>query len=333
MIFKKIFTCRLNIKTLNANFLDRLSEKYRGKCFGNSFILSVDKIIRKSEQYVDFTDIHSSFNIDIEFLATVAVFGANDIMVDVKVIYAEQMKICSYEHLINEEYAPIKALIAIQSSKQSENLILGQKIIIQIKNVKYEPFEETVSISAILMVAETSFHLFKVIGDLNNKLIKDLQLTLQDIHKELKIRNEFSVEQKKKILFIENLYYPFNNENKEEKDTNWYGLKKIEENNELNFLSFIENLNEETKLPNVCYRNLYTYKSSPYISFSENEDLKIKYVENVIDVHPSIIFKDILISIRNHLIMGREFVEKFDDDIINSQKSLWKILTINKLIN
>jgi hypothetical protein len=57
------------------------------------------------------------------------------------------------------------------------------------------------------------------------------------------------------------------------------------------------------------------------------EDLKHEDLKNVIEVHPSVVFNDILISIRNFLIMGREFVELFDDEIINNQKSIWRSIS------
>lgn len=343
MIFQRQFICRLKNDSLNLDFMEQLTNKFYGKCFGNSYIISVDRIIKKSNQYIDFTSIDSIFTIDIEFLATVVIFGINDILVGANVIYnTDQMKICLYEKKMND-MAPIKALIAIQPNKQSENLILGHKIIVQVRNVQYDPFSETISISAILLTCEKTYPIYKIIGSLNEKSLKELKDLLPEINRELTIRNSLSEKQKEKIFFLEKLFYSFKNEKKDiETDTSWYGPKiensnnKInildyvenlteETNNKINILDYIENLTEETKLPLYCFRNLYIYKSSPFVMFLE--DLKHEDLKNIIEVHPSVVFNDILISIRNFLIMGKEFVELFDDEIINNQKSIWRSIS------
>jgi len=326
MIFQRHFICRLKNDSLNLDFMEQLTNKFYGKCFGNSYIISVDRIIKKSNQYIDFTSIDSIFTIDIEFLATVVIFGINDILVGANVIYnTDQMKICLYEKKMND-MAPIKALIAIQPNKQSENLILGHKIIVQVRNVQYDPFAETISISAILLTCEKTYPIYKIIGSLNEKSLKELKDLLPEINRELTIRNSLSEKQKEKLIFQEKLFYSFKNEKKDiESNTLWYGPKIENSNDKINILDYVENLTEETKLPLYCFRNLYIYKSSPFVMFLE--DLKHEDLKNVIEVHPSVVFNDILISIRNFLIMGREFVELFDDEIINNQKSIWRSIS------
>jgi hypothetical protein len=326
MIFQRHFICRLKNDSLNLDFMEQLTNKFYGKCFGNSYIISVDRIIKKSNQYIDFTSIDSIFTIDIEFLATVVIFGINDILVGANVIYnTDQMKICLYEKKMND-MAPIKALIAIQPNKQSENLILGHKIIVQVRNVQYDPFAETISISAILLTCEKTYPIYKIIGSLNEKSLKELKDLLPEINRELTIRNSLSEKQKEKLFFLEKLFYSFKNEKKDiESNTLWYGPKIENSNDKINILDYVENLTEETKLPLYCFRNLYIYKSSPFVMFLE--DLKHEDLKNVIEVHPSVVFNDILISIRNFLIMGREFVELFDDEIINNQKSIWRSIS------
>jgi hypothetical protein len=325
MIFQRQFICRLKNDSLNLDFMEQLTNKFYGKCFGNSYIISVDRIIKKSNQYIDFTSIDSIFTVDIEFLATVVIFGINDILVGANVIYnTDQMKICIYEKKISN-MAPIKALIAIQPNKQSENLVLGQKIIVQVRNVQYDPFAETISISAKLMTCEKTYPIYKIIGSLNEKSLRELKDLLPEITRELNIRNSLSEKQKEKIIFLEKLFHSFKNEKKDlENDTLWYGPKIENSTDKIDIMDYVENLTEETKLPLYCFRNLHIYNSSPFVFLKneENEDLK-----NAIEVHPSVVFNDILISIRNHLVMGKEFVELFDDEIINNQKSIWRSIS------
>ena len=326
MNFTRVFKKNITLVSVNEIYetnindllIDKIKQDLERKCYKSCFILSINKIIARSDINFNNKDLNASANISVKFEASILQYDKYDIVNNIKITaITEQKIICQSEN----------SSIFIQYEDRLSDYKTGQIIPIKIGVCKYYLGEDSISINAFPFVP-----LLESIGDdtyynINNLTdIQIAELNNLDIIKKI----ESVEEEKKKILSLKNnrwdhfneLLYPYKS------------IKKINKNNkEINLLDFDKLESDKTNtiyLPasyDISKKSFLLVNKTNKTNQKKFSDENYPVEEN--SLIPYIIY---LTKYYKHIKSVNEMsVTYSDDDIFNDNESVFDIYRQNKL--
>ncbi len=220
MLVNKIFDVILNITSINDIFnndinsrlIKLIEQKYKNKCFLNSYILNINKIINRSLLECNQNDLNCSFNLSIQFEATCIIFIKNEVILDMQVseIINNNMilkNIPNSIHIISPEYKLNSIIIALIKQNNDTKLFKKDDIIpIVVGKVKYTLGSDKITINAypFIPIVEPSMNYF--ISKLKNQHIELLnEGIISQILVEEKIKTEINSKKNNTWKYFNNL--------------------------------------------------------------------------------------------------------------------------------
>jgi len=210
MKFIKIFDIILNIdnvnyiftKNLNDKLIQLISEKYCNKCYMNSYIIKITKIINRSLLESNQNDLNCSFNISIQFEAECIIYNKNEIILDMEI-----------QEKVNNNIIVKKdnILALIKNNSDLVDFKKGYKIPIVVGKVKYTLGSDKISINSYPFVPifyDTIYYKLDTISKeeldlLNENIIQYIKL--EEKNKEDILKNKSNTWD-----YFKNLVYPYN---------------------------------------------------------------------------------------------------------------------------
>lgn len=305
MIYTRIFQKNITLTNvqeiyqvdINTILMNKLKNDFENKCYKSSFILSINKIINRSDINFNNKDLNASANVSIMFEANILQYDKYDIINNVKITaITEQKIICQTKH----------ASIFIQYEDRLSDYKDGQIISIRVGVCKYYLGENKISINAFPFVPlkdeieEIYYNINSLTDDDVDNLNKlDIMTNIQQVEDEMNIIKK---DKNNKWNYFDDLLYPFkltkkiNKNIKEVEITDFTKIKK-EDNYIISLLPYQYISSKKFAIINNSKSNQKKFGDENY-PIEDNaitilEIFLIKYYKHIKTVNElSIIYKD-----------------------------------------
>lgn len=338
MIVDRIIRTRLDLNKIHEIFpqnyndmlLNKLKENFTNICYKSCYILNINDIIARGNPICKNKKIDGSMYIDIVFSAKVLIYEKYEIIHNCEIIHIDDSMGDSMNNrsaeLSNNSIIHAKAKytsLFIKNNKNIDIFKIGQKIPVIVIDQGYNPFLNEISISAIPFQPIEKDLIFYHIDDSKSNIKQDTIIKLIDHLTE--IENSITTkkkENKKSFEFLRNTIYPFEKEQKYNKN--------------INKLDITKNIKQQIlELKN--FKNLVLFRPTSYL-----DDNKIYYFsrKNNVDLYPDVELElsidEILIKLindyRKSLYVFQGFLEQYDTlDKIKEDKIIWQMYKFLKI--
>ena len=289
MQITKIFDIILNIDNINIIFsnniesqiLNLIQQKYLNKCYLESYIIKINKILNRSLIESNQNNLNCDFIVYIQFEAECIIYSQNEVILNMEI----------HENINNNIIAKNNYIVAmIKNNKDISFLKKGSKIPIIVGKAKFTTGSNKITINSypFIPIINQSVIYYKI-----NKITYDEKNQLND---NIIIYINVEEERKKKILeiknnnwnYFNNLLYPYKNNKSDEnikKDKTIELLSyKYEDsiiyfNQEINLSEKLISINNDAKnyLEDSSFNILYNLFKKYYLYLKLVNDLSEEY--------------------------------------------------------
>ena len=289
MQITKIFDIILNIDNINIIFsnniesqiLNLIEQKYLNKCYLESYIIKINKILNRSLIESNQNNLNCDFIVYIQFEAECIIYSQNEVILNMEI----------HENINNNIIAKNNYIVAmIKNNKDISFLKKGSKIPIIVGKAKFTTGSNKITINSypFIPIINQSVIYYKI-----NKITDDEKNQLND---NIIIYINVEEERKKKILeiknnnwnYFNNLLYPYKNNKSDEnikKDKTIELLSyKYEDsiiyfNQEINLSEKLISINNDAKnyLEDRSFNILYNLFKKYYLYLKLVNDLSEEY--------------------------------------------------------
>jgi hypothetical protein len=207
MLDKKILETTLDIddptdiysNDRSKMFMEKLTEKYIGRCFHSCLIIKINRIIRRSFIYMK-DSLNGGATVNIIFEADVIVYHKGEVINGCQIIKKEPSGIIHAK----SEHAGVQLNIKADMSIYIE----GDIVPVIVKMVRYNPNQTSISVSAhpFMPIDELPIY-YNIVGDLSIDQKTTLNNILTHIKNEEKIISDLSTTDKNIYKFFIDLMY------------------------------------------------------------------------------------------------------------------------------
>jgi hypothetical protein len=289
MQITKIFDIILNIDNINIIFsnniesqiLNLIEQKYLNKCYLESYIIKINKILNRSLIESNQNNLNCDFIVYIQFEAECIIYSQNEVILNMEI----------HENINNNIIAKNNYIVAmIKNNKDISFLKKGSKIPIIVGKAKFTTGSNKITINSypFIPIINQSVIYYKI-----NKITDDEKNQLND---SIIIYINIEEERKKNILeiknnnwnYFNNLLYPYKNNKSDEnikKDKTIELLSyKYEDsiiyfNQEINLSEKLISINNDAKnyLEDSSFNILYNLFKKYYLYLKLVNDLSEEY--------------------------------------------------------
>jgi hypothetical protein len=289
MQITKIFDIILNIDNINIIFsnniesqiLNLIEQKYLNKCYLESYIIKINKILNRSLIESNQNNLNCDFIVYIQFEAECIIYSQNEVILNMEI----------HENINNNIIAKNNYIVAmIKNNKDISFLKKGSKIPIIVGKAKFTTGSNKITINSypFIPIINQSVIYYKI-----NKITDDEKNQLND---SIIIYINIEEERKNKILeiknnnwnYFNNLLYPYKNNKSDEnikKDKTIELLSyKYEDsiiyfNQEINLSEKLISINNDAKnyLEDSSFNILYNLFKKYYLYLKLVNDLSEEY--------------------------------------------------------
>jgi hypothetical protein len=221
MIIEKIFSVRLDFdksselytSNIDDTILRKLNHRFKNRCFKSSYIINIDKIIRRSPIMIHTDLFDGSGYTSVCFQAKVIVLAKGEILNGCKIVEIKKNGI-----LAEHEFAVIK-LHKLSNNKITQVLDIGNIIPVIIDYVRYLPNSDKISIVGIPYFPRKELNkIYRIKEPLEDQQLKIIEDTLYLIQQEE--QKHIELKKKKSYQIFDDIMYPF-------KVTQKFGMSKL----------------------------------------------------------------------------------------------------------
>jgi hypothetical protein len=269
MKFIKNFDINLNItnindiftKNLDSKLLNLINDKYNNKCYLNSYILNINKIINRSLLESNQNDLNCSFNIYIQFEAECLIYNTNEVILNMEI-----QEIINNNILLKRN----NILALVKNNTDLNKFKKNDKLPIIVGKVKYTVGSDKISINAYPFIPIINENIYYKLSNLSESDFELLnENILKYIQEEETIKLNILKKSKNIWTYFQNLVYP-------------YKIKSdIKSKNTIDILDYINTLknksNNSDKLI-ICLDNKTDISNRFFCIYKEDEI--DKYIKN-----------------------------------------------------
>lgn len=252
MQITKIFDIILNIDNINIIFsnniesqiLNLIEQKYLNKCYLESYIIKINKILNRSLIESNQNNLNCDFIVYIQFEAECIIYSQNEVILNMEI----------HENINNNIIAKNNYIVAmIKNNKDISFLKKGSKIPIIVGKAKFTTGSNKITINSypFIPIINQSVIYYKI-----NKITDDEKNQLND---SIIIYINIEEERKKKILeiknnnwnYFNNLLYPYKNNKSDENIKKDKTIELLSYNYEDSIIYFNQEINLSEKLISI----------------------------------------------------------------------------------
>ncbi len=308
-----------NTLDINEMLLEKSKKIFNNKCYDNSFILNVNKLINRS--YIDITNLSCNIEIEVECLN----ISKYDIICNNIIENMNQDKIVS-KH---------KYFSSVIKNKPEYNLKIGDTISIIVGEINYMLNKKKFTISGSLMIPfNKNDDIYYIIDkSLSNDELKSLNKFIE------KIKNEYKkVSKLKRFKYFNELLYKYKSTN----TSQLHNLFDIINNNETDYMiSLLNNINKldfkvyaNKDLSNIKVKSskLKTKSSKKKQSNLLSENVLLGSENNPIIENAYNVYNSYLCDIYKYIDHINDMCETYEsDDLFNENQHVFKLYNSKKL--
>lgn len=157
----------------DARALVMLREKFQGRNYGGSFVVSVDRVTRISECCILKSNNTGHGAIEVQFEATCALFAYGDVVPNVRIVRVTPPVIGATIASAHKRGDPRDARVAVVFLPSAEtasavipSLRLGQVVCARVVQARHPPFNDQVSAVGTVLTGPDKEHVYRVRGAL-----------------------------------------------------------------------------------------------------------------------------------------------------------------------
>lgn len=260
MLITKIFDIILNIEDINIifsnnienNILNLLNQKYLNKCFLESYIININKILNRSLIESNQNDLNCSLTVCIQFEAECVIYNQNEVILDMEI-----------QDNINNNIITKKDNIIAMIKNNTDMTIFkkGDKIPIIVGKAKFTTGSNKISINSypFIPILNKNIIYYKINNITDNDKAQLYESIIMYIEIEEKRKIEILKNKNHKWDYFSDLLYPYkNNKTKETiKSENCSDLLSF--NYENNIIYINDNINASEHLICIQKNNITNY--------------------------------------------------------------------------
>lgn len=210
LLTKKGNITKLNIhakdmgKDIDDIVLDKLKNKYKGKCYNSALIMDISKITNRSQIEISKSRNDGSGDLSVEYESSIFIYEKGDIIsgCEIKKISENGIIICS----------SLYATIYIQITMQKTLLGLkdGNILPVIVTGVTYTTGQPKITVSAIPYTSSNEIIAYKPANTvLDLEQIEIIRLMIQTIDKEIELFETVKENDKTNFKYFTQMFYPF----------------------------------------------------------------------------------------------------------------------------
>lgn len=329
---------------MRPNAMLLLRNAYEGKNFKGSHIVRIREISKMSRCKITGSNNSGEGDIDIVFLADVAIIAEWDIIAGVTLMRTEQFIVGSSE--VNREAADRSAAsvsVSLVPTPEARTLRVGQKIAVRTVQALHDPMQRMISTVGTLLTCDKDAIVFRLKGSLTVEAATGLMPMVEAIGKELADRAELAERRLVDIIFFEMLLYSYASPPKAVRDSAkntmvetvgypaWTGpptyITASDQIAVLNLLDLIRKAagGSAAKVDGLWSRPLWIYRSSPTVAHTAvSKSARPEGWAKFIEEDTTVAFQTFLGSILNFLYAVRIMVATFNTKaMIDDHLNVW----------
>lgn len=320
MIFKKTMETYLDIidpfqiYSTNADetFLKKLEDKFVGVCVKSCYVLSINKLLRRSYTYMNDT-LKGGATVCVLFEAGVIVYNHGEVITDCHIIKKETRGIIHAK----SEYAGIQLTISPDISIFSQ----GDIVPVRVNKVRYNVNQNSISILAIpFLPMKLPKYKYLINKELDDDEIKKLKIHIDDIITYSRTIKQYTAQQKKVYEFFVNLIH----------EKHSLKLKTSEKKYNISNMTSIKK--------GAVYK--IDSRSDDFIVVDSNvDDSTLKTIDNQKNATGEFVVSETAYNVLYNIAMERlsdlqmlcNFVKQYPTfDAVQKNKSVWKLYMIKR---
>jgi hypothetical protein len=193
-----------------ANVMLLLRNVYEGKNLKGSHVVRIRKISKMSACRIASNNISAEADIDVCFLAEVAVIAAWDIIPCVTIMRTEQVIVGSTE--VNKDAADLSAAniaASLMPTPEAKTLRVGQKIAVRVIQSEHAYMQRSIAVVGALLTCDRAALVYRLKGSLTQDAATGLLPITEAIGRELADRAALCETRLGDVLFFEMLLYSY----------------------------------------------------------------------------------------------------------------------------
>lgn len=327
MIYTRVFEKNITLSDVHEIFstdpdallLKKIQDSFENKCYKSCYIISVNKILNRSDINFNNKDLNGSANVSVKFETSILQYEKFDIVTNVTITAITDRIIACQSH---------DSLIFIQNEERLKDYKDGQIIPIKIGICNYGLGNNKISINAFPFVPineEFENEYYYKINKLSNEDIESLNGLdiIKNIEDAEHMMESIKKEKNNRWEYFDDLLYPFKTVKKINKNIKEIGLCdfKLLKDNGSNIVSMLP----------------YQYISSKKIALIDPDSSKVNKKkfgdENYpIDENPLLIYEMYLTKYYKHINSVNQLSLSYkDDELFKNSANIFNIYKMNKL--
>ena len=212
MLVKKIINISIDLfkpeeiysSNINQLLINKINEKYVGRCYLSILIIEVNRIIQRSDIIMAFNQLNGAASVDVKFEVTGVI-----LVPDVEILHNCRItEIYDKKMIAEHKYADIQIQSNINSISQM--LSIGSKIPVVVRKCQYSINKKTISVIAVpYFPQKTPSVIYKITKGLVDNQIEQLNELNNMILEEEKNHKMLAEKYSKTYDFFIKFLYPF----------------------------------------------------------------------------------------------------------------------------
>lgn len=305
-----------------------LHQRYVGRCRKGAFIVAIKKILRRSDCRLKVTDLTAEGYVNIEFIATVSIYGQWDVVTGVKIATRTQL-------IVGESQVEGVAAVSLLATPEADTIDVNQIVAVRVLRAQYTPDQGQATIVGPLLTCDKAAPSFRISSDLTQKDAKELLPLVDRIKSLLDERAALAKTRRDDLFFFETLLYSFvrNGEDVGQKietegAADWEGPASAAlpaGATAVNMATMVSDVaaGQKPKTMGVWCRDLSLYRSSPFVTQADTDTLPAGWSPPVA-ITPRAGFGSMLHNACVFLKAVTELTEVYHTpDLIESHTNIW----------
>ncbi len=299
--------------------MSALVENYQGRCFQGSFIVKIEKILKKSACRISTSDNTGSGSVDVEFSAQVETVQPDEVYVDA--VVNDNAKGQDPVTLSYNVPGRVQMVIGIVGKL---NVRPKQIVPVRIIQARHEPLKGATAAAKLFTCSydKVAYRVTQQLGAAEKQRLRPLY---DEVIAELEAREQLMKSRKEKIYFFEAILYghrgaDVHGDTVVKSTPEWRGPRSDRFDSAAPVLVGLDGA------VGVWFRPAAVFRSSPTAVRVASEDLLPKGWP-VVDATPEVAIGTILRDIHIHLVALRELVATYSNEEVRAgHANVWKAM-------
>jgi len=208
MIINKIYDVKLNIDNINIIFskdingviLDLITNKFKNRCYLETYILNINKVLNRSLIETDKSDLNGLLFVCVQFEAECIVYSKDEVILEMTI-----------KNIINNSISLTNEFCngIIKMNKNVLEFNKGQIIPIKVGKAKFDPGSDKIEVNAYPFIPLIDNIVYYKLNTISDKVKEKLHDIIDMINNEEEEKKNILKDKTNKWTYFDDLVYPY----------------------------------------------------------------------------------------------------------------------------